>query len=139
MVARGWVGGPTLGGRASLLPILMPGGIIGLTKKFSKSMKFVEASFTFSGKRNGSRGHASKAVKAHRVLKVFPVQQQFSLEEPHLREPGSESDPRETDAERGTVCSLEQLLFQGGSAAVALPDICVGQSSTTTILIHPAC
>jgi len=58
----------------------------------------------FSGKRNGSRGHASKAVKAHRVL----------------REPGSESDPRETDAERGTVCSLEQLLFQGGSAAVAL-------------------
>ena len=111
MVARGWVGGPTLGSRASLLPILMPDGIKGLTKKFSKSMKFVEASFTFSGKRNGSRGHASKAVKAHRVLKVFPVQQQFSIEEPYLREPGSESDPRETDAERGTVCSLEQLLF----------------------------
>ena len=133
MVARGWVGGPTLGSRASLLPILMPDGIKGL-KKFSKSMKFVEASFTFSGKRNGSRGHASKAVKAHRVLKVFPVQQQFSIEEPHLRKPGSEGDPRETNAERGTVRSLEQLLFQGGSAAVALPDICVDQSSTTTIL-----
>ena len=112
---------------------------MGLAKKFSESTKLVEALFTFSNKRNGSRGHASKAVKAHRVLKVFPVQQQFSLEETHLREPGSESDPRETDAERGTVCSLEQLLFQGGSAAVALPDICVGQSSITTILIHPAC
>ena len=138
MVARGWVGGPTLGGRASLLPILMPGGIIGLTKKFSKSMKYVEASFTFSGKRNGSRGHASKAVKAHRVLRVFPLIK-FLIERPHLREPGSEGDPREADAERGTVRSLEQLLFQGGSAAVALPDICVGQSSITTILIHPAC
>ena len=84
---------------------------MGLAKKFSESTKLVEALFTFSNKRNGSRCHASKAVKAHRVLELFPVQQQFSLEEPHLREPGSESDPRETDAERGTVRSLEQLLF----------------------------